>query len=89
VIFIVLSPSRNKKPIRMRAPIKCITCSLKGKSTFHIGGESQELDEQMIVRAPSEVEHGVVNTSTKRLVVLDSAEAIISQCWWSQIEYGA
>ena len=43
---------------------------LEGKGTFHIGGESQELGEQMMVMAPSEVEHGVVNSSTERLVVL-------------------
>ncbi len=43
---------------------------LEGKGTFHIGGDSQELHEQMIVMAPSEVEHGVANTSAERLVVL-------------------
>ena len=43
---------------------------LEGKGSFHIGGKSQELGEQMIVMAPSEVEHGVVNSSTERLVVL-------------------
>jgi quercetin dioxygenase-like cupin family protein len=43
---------------------------LEGTGTFHIGGESQELHEQMIVMAASGVEHGVVNTSHTRLVVL-------------------
>jgi mannose-6-phosphate isomerase-like protein (cupin superfamily) len=43
---------------------------LEGTGTFHIGGENQELREQMIVMAPSEVEHGVVNTGTARLVLL-------------------
>ena len=43
---------------------------LEGRGTFHIGGESRELDPQMMVMAPSGVEHGVVNTSTARLVVL-------------------
>ena len=43
---------------------------LEGQGTFHIGGESQELQEHMIVMAPSEVEHGVVNTSNTRLVLL-------------------
>jgi quercetin dioxygenase-like cupin family protein len=43
---------------------------LEGCGTFHIGGESQELPEQTIVMAPSEVEHGVVNTSNARLVLL-------------------
>ena len=35
---------------------------------FHEG--DPELQEQMIVMAPAEVEHGVVNTSNARLVVL-------------------
>src|SRR5262245_5758546 len=43
---------------------------LEGRGTFHIGGESRELGAQMMVMAPSGVEHGVVNTSTARLVVL-------------------
>src|SRR5688572_21831975 len=43
---------------------------LEGRGTFHIGGESQELQEHMIVMAPSGVEHGVVNTSHGRLVLL-------------------
>jgi quercetin dioxygenase-like cupin family protein len=43
---------------------------LEGCGTFHIGGESRELHEQTIVIAPSEVEHGVVNTSNARLVLL-------------------
>ena len=43
---------------------------LEGRGTFHIGGESRELGEQMMVMAPSGVEHGVVNTSQARLVLL-------------------
>jgi mannose-6-phosphate isomerase-like protein (cupin superfamily) len=43
---------------------------LQGRGTFHIGGESQELPPQAIVMAPSGVEHGVVNTSSERLVLL-------------------
>jgi mannose-6-phosphate isomerase-like protein (cupin superfamily) len=43
---------------------------LEGAGTFHIGGESQDLQAQMIVMAPSGVDHGVVNTSTERLVLL-------------------
>ena len=43
---------------------------LEGSGTFHIGGESQELQEQTMVMAASEVEHGVVNTGNKRLVLL-------------------
>lgn len=43
---------------------------LEGQGTFHIGGESQALHEQMVVMAPSGVDHGVVNTSTERLVLL-------------------
>jgi len=42
---------------------------LEGKGTFHIGGTHQELGEQMIVMAPSEVEHEGGNSSTERLVV--------------------
>lgn len=71
-------PRRCKKSISSR-PIACSAISIvlsPGKSrrrtqgTFHIGGESQELQEHMIVMAPSEVEHGVVNTSNTRLVLL-------------------
>ena len=43
---------------------------LEGHGTFHIGGESRDLHEQTIVMAPSGVEHGVVNSSNARLVVL-------------------
>ena len=43
---------------------------LEGRGTFHIGHDSQELQEQMIVMAPSGVEHGVVNTSNAHLVLL-------------------
>jgi quercetin dioxygenase-like cupin family protein len=43
---------------------------LEGRGTFHIGGESRELQEHTIVIAPADVEHGVVNTSGARLVLL-------------------
>ena len=43
---------------------------LEGCGTFHIGGESRELREHSIVMAPADVEHGVVNTSGARLVLL-------------------
>ena len=43
---------------------------LEGRGTFQIGEESRELGAQMMVMAPSGVEHGVVNTSNGRLVVL-------------------
>lgn len=43
---------------------------LEGRGTFHIGGESRELHQQTIVIAPSGVDHGVVNTSGARLVLL-------------------
>jgi mannose-6-phosphate isomerase-like protein (cupin superfamily) len=43
---------------------------LEGSGTFHIGGESQEFQAQTMVMAPSEVEHGVVNTGNTRLVLL-------------------
>ena len=43
---------------------------LEGRGTFHIGGESRELREHTIVMAPADVEHGVVNTSGERLVLL-------------------
>jgi quercetin dioxygenase-like cupin family protein len=43
---------------------------LEGRGTFHIDGESRDLQEQTIVMAPSGVEHGVVNTSDARLVLL-------------------
>jgi quercetin dioxygenase-like cupin family protein len=43
---------------------------LEGRGTFHIDGESRDLQEQMIVMAPSGIEHGVVNTSNARLVLL-------------------
>ena len=52
--------------------LKCLSIYyvLEGKGTFHTGGESQGLGERPTVMAPSEVEHGVVNSSTERLVVL-------------------
>ena len=43
---------------------------LAGCGTFHIGGESRELGEHTMVMAPADVEHGVVNTSAERLVLL-------------------
>ena len=43
---------------------------LEGRGTFHIGGDSQELAAQTVVMAPSGVDHGVVNTSGERLVLL-------------------
>ena len=43
---------------------------LEGSGTFYIGGENQVLSEHTIVMAPSEVEHGVVNTGNTRLVLL-------------------
>ena len=43
---------------------------LEGRGTFHIGGESRELQEHTIVIAPADIEHGVVNTSGARLVLL-------------------
>jgi quercetin dioxygenase-like cupin family protein len=47
-----------------------IYCVLQGRGTFHIGGESRELSQHTMVMAPSGVEHGVVNTSPERLVLL-------------------
>jgi quercetin dioxygenase-like cupin family protein len=43
---------------------------LEGCGTFHIDRESRELQERMTVIAPAGVEHGVVNTSNGRLVLL-------------------
>lgn len=43
---------------------------LEGQGTFYIGGESQELQAHSMVMAPSEVEHGVVNSGRERLVLL-------------------
>ena len=43
---------------------------LEGCGTFHIGGESKELQANSAVMAPSGVEHGVTNTSNERLVLL-------------------
>ena len=43
---------------------------IEGRGTFHIGGESRELGEHTMVMAPADVEHGVVNTSGERLVLL-------------------
>lgn len=43
---------------------------LEGCGTFHIGDESKELQADSTVMAPSGVEHGVTNTSNKRLVLL-------------------
>lgn len=43
---------------------------LEGRGTFHIGGITQELEQHHLVMAPSGVEHGVVNHSGERLVLL-------------------
>jgi mannose-6-phosphate isomerase-like protein (cupin superfamily) len=43
---------------------------LEGTGRFHIGGEEQDLSVSQIVLAPSDVEHGVRNTSDERLVLL-------------------
>ena len=43
---------------------------LEGWGTFHIGGESKELQANSTVMAPSGVEHGVTNTSNEQLVLL-------------------
>ena len=43
---------------------------LEGRGTFHIGGDSEELRANSTVMAPSGVEHGVINASSDRLVLL-------------------
>jgi len=62
-------PGQEQK-IHTHADSDKIYYVLEGPGTFHIGAENQRLQEQMIVMAPSGVEHGVVNTSQARLVVL-------------------
>ena len=43
---------------------------LEGCGTFHVGDESEELQANSTVMAPSGVAHGVTNTSNERLVLL-------------------
>ncbi len=43
---------------------------LEGRGTFQIGDTIQELQQHQMVMAPSGVEHGVVNSSGERLVLL-------------------
>ena len=47
-----------------------IYCVLEGRGTFTVGGESRELDAGWSVLCPPGEDHGVVNTSGGRLVVL-------------------
>jgi len=62
-------PGQEQKT-HMHAGADKIYYVLEGRGTFHIGGESRELGEHTMVMAPADVEHGVVNTSGERLVVL-------------------
>ncbi len=43
---------------------------LEGRGKFRIGSDEEELSQNMAVLAPAGVEHGVVNNTTERLVVL-------------------
>jgi quercetin dioxygenase-like cupin family protein len=43
---------------------------VEGKARFHIGGVESELGPDQIVLAPSDVEHGVRNDSSNRVVLL-------------------
>ena len=47
-----------------------IHCVLEGRGTFTVGGESRELDAGWAVLCPPGEDHGVVNSSDGRLVVL-------------------
>jgi quercetin dioxygenase-like cupin family protein len=43
---------------------------LEGTGRFHIGGQTRDLSVSQIVLAASDVEHGVLNASDERLVLL-------------------
>ena len=43
---------------------------LEGSGTFRIGSEEKELGPEMVVLAPSGVQHGVVNTGDTRLMLV-------------------
>ena len=60
----------QKQKVHAHAGSDKVYYVLEGWGTFHIGGESKELQANSTVMAPSGVEHGVTNTSNKRLVLL-------------------
>jgi quercetin dioxygenase-like cupin family protein len=43
---------------------------LEGTARFHIGGEEQDLGAGHLVLAPADIDHGVRNDSTERLLLL-------------------
>ncbi len=64
-----LEPGQVQKPHRHEGADK-IYYVLEGKGTFQVGKETKELSAGTITMAPSGQEHGVVNESQDRLLVL-------------------
>lgn len=64
-----LLPGQVQKPHRHHGADK-IYQVLEGSGTFQIGAEEKLLEQGMIVLAPSDVDHGVRNTSRANLCLL-------------------
>ena len=62
-------PGQAQKPHAHEGEDK-VYCVLEGEGMFRVGSEEQAIKAQSVVLAPSGVEHGVVNKSSQRLVVL-------------------
>ena len=60
----------QEQPLHSHDDNDKIYCVLEGRGTFTVGGESRELDAGWSVLCPPGEDHGVVNSSDGRLVVL-------------------
>lgn len=64
-----LEPGQQQR-IHAHAGADKIYFVLEGTGRFHIGGEEADLGPDSIVLAPSNEEHGVMNATSERVVLL-------------------
>lgn len=64
-----LEPGQHQR-VHAHAGADKIYFVLEGTGRFHIGGEERDLGPDNIALAPADVEHGVINTTNERLVLL-------------------
>jgi mannose-6-phosphate isomerase-like protein (cupin superfamily) len=64
-----LEPGQEQK-IHAHSGADKIYVVLEGRGRFHIGGEEAELGENQLVLAAADIDHGVYNASSERLVLL-------------------
>ncbi|MBI3653355.1 MAG: cupin domain-containing protein [Acidobacteria bacterium] len=62
--------SGQEQKVHAHAGADKIYCVLEGTGRFYIGGDEQEINANHLVLAPADVEHGVRNASSERLVLL-------------------